>query len=127
MTMTIALLQKLSGFIENLVNSKRRYEQTKEKMAMLELYLDATDNKASTKQFDNIVFNDIQINNLCFSYPNFTEYELKYFDIMLQKLNMNKQNAEYQLDKIHAIQEAKKNAEIVPPQVLNDITLNFTK
>lgn len=127
MTMTIALLQKLSGFIENLVNSKRRYEQTKEKMAMLELYLDATDHTDTKKQFTNWDFNDIQINNLCFSYPNFTEYELKYFDIMLQKLNMNKQNAEYQLDKIHAIQEAKKNAEIIPPKVLIDITMHFTK
>ena len=93
---------------------------------MLELYLEATQER-DDMCVDDVIFDEIKMEKLGFAYPNFTEYELKYFDILLRKLELSPKQTEYELNTIHAIQEAKRNADHVPPIILKDVSLHLKK
>jgi hypothetical protein len=78
--------------------------------------------------YEKINYDFIIIKDLKFAYPSYTTYELQYFDIMLKRLNMDKDTlSDYHMNKIHVLQEAKENAELPSPIVLDDVSLQFNK
>lgn len=129
LVLTIALLQKLSWFISSIINSKKQIEDATESFDILNLYLDATSQKDGILiDYEEIIYDSICIKNLKFAYPSYTTYELQYFDIMLKRLNMDKDTlSDYHMNKIHVLQEAKENATLPSPIILDDVSLQLKK
>ena len=125
LAMTVALLSSLSWYVSNLVRTKQYADDNKEKLAMLELYLDAT--HTPDGWVSDISFDKITLCGLRFAYPTFTQYELKYFDIMLQKLELDDHLDEHALNKLHALQEAKKTAKEESIEVLHGLDCEFSR
>ncbi len=124
MAMTIGLFHKLSGFVSKLINSKEAYEDSKEKLASLELYLTAT-HQTNTDIVSTVSYDRIDIQHLTFRYPSFSEFELAFFDILLRKISKSVHQTDYELNQLHSIQEAKKNAMTINPLILKDVSLHF--
>ncbi len=126
MAMTLALLSTLSWMISNLVRSKKKFEETKEKVAILELYLEATEELWVHIPPRDDVFK-ISLKNVAFSYPQFTTYEMKYFEILLERLSSNSNKTEYELNQLHTLQELKKTSSETSPVILSNISLTLEK
>lgn len=126
--LTLWLLQKLSSFIASVVWSQRQFEDARESFDILNLYLDATKQKDQVELIQTIKYDSIILNNLTFSYPSFTGYELQYFDIMLKRLDESQEKLnEFQLNKLHALQDAKNQKDYKESLVLDNVAMEFIK
>lgn len=127
LALTIALLNKLSWFISRIINSKREIEDATQSLDILELYLEATEQQHTQQDSSQIHYDYIKFNRLTFAYPQFTEYELKYFDILLKKIDQSTTKSDRKLNQLHAIQEAKEKSKEISPTILHNIDLMLSK
>jgi hypothetical protein len=70
----------------------------------------------------------ITLHNVTFHYPNISHLELEYFNIIERRIKKygNKLNEDQQ-DELHIITEARKEAKITPPNILQNISCSFHK
>ncbi len=127
LALTIALLNRLSWFMSSIIDSKREMDDAIQSLDILELYLEATEQQHMEQDISQIHYDHITFNHLTFAYPQFTEYELKYFDILLKKIDQSTTKSDEKLNQLHAIQEAKEKAKEISPMILHDTHLTFNK
>jgi hypothetical protein len=91
----------------------------------LDVFLDIT-NKKKNKTFYLKDFNSIEFKNLSFSYPNFAKEELKYLEIVENRIKSYSSDlSSYNKDRIHMIDEARKEAKQKNQIILKNINLGL--
>jgi ABC-type multidrug transport system fused ATPase/permease subunit len=113
--------------MSSIINSKREIEDATQSLDILELYLEATEQQHAKQDSSKMQYDRIIINHLTFAYPQFTEYELKYFDILLKKIDKSTTKSDKKLNQLHAIQEAKEKAKEISPIILHNTHITFEK
>jgi hypothetical protein len=95
-----------------------------DRLLKLDLFLDLTQVKKNKKLFIK-TFNKIECKNLSFAYPNFAKEELKYLEIIENRIKSYNTNDTYDKDQLHLIEEAKKEAKVRNMNILDNISLRF--
>ena len=124
MTMSILYISRLQELWAFIRISKFQLNDFKDNLLKLDLFIDLTTvkNKKTqvVKSFDSIIFKDLE-----FSYPNFAELELKYLEITENRIRNYSYKWEYEKDKLHLIEEARKEAKKENPIILKNINIEF--
>lgn len=125
MTMTLLYVERVSSLFTFLRYIKFRINEFSDSLLKLDLFLDITKNIKSKKLYmDN--FDKIKIKNLYFEYPNFAKEELKYLQIIENRIkSYSWKVSNYEKDQLHMIEEAKKESKQKNPVILKDINLEF--
>lgn len=124
MVMATTLLSTLSRYLKSILGSHRKYERLIEDLSSCEMFLWLTKDKMQT----NVILSDpssIKLSHITFSYPHYSEYEYKYFQILLRRLNKIKHMDEYDKNRIHALDELLASKNHPNPDILKNISLEF--
>lgn len=128
MTMTLLYMTQFETIIldfQNMSFQKNRFEDGVRKLS---LFLWLTKNTKKNVLYSPVILWNIALKNISFHYPNISKLELDYFDIVEKRIKKYKgKREEYQEDELHAIEKARKEADIIPPIILRDISCNFKK
>lgn len=126
MTMTLLYVTRMGELFHFLRVFKFRLDEFKDDLLKLDVFLDITKtekNKISIpKWFDQISFEKV-----VFKYPNFAEYELKYLEIVENRIKSYTWESEYTKNELHMIQESKKEALEENPIIFKSIDIKFQK
>lgn len=103
---------------------KFRVRDFQDDLLKLDLFLQITKQK---KEKRNLLddFHIIEFKNVSFSYPNFAKEELKYLEIIENRIKSYGNIWDYGKDELHMIEEAKNEAKQTPPMILKNINLSF--
>ena len=128
MTMTLLYMTQFENIIQDFQNmnfQKNRFEDGVRKLTLFLWLTTSTQKEASPT---SLVMGDISFTDVTFHYPNISHLELKYFDIIEKRIKKyGNKPSESQQDELHTIMEARKEAKITPPTILQDISCHFTR
>lgn len=128
MTMILLYITQFESAVQSFMHMKFQTHRFEDTLQRLKLFLGLTQwNKNSISSTELIPWN-IEIKNLSFSYPNISQLELEYFEILEKRIKKYKKGKnESDEDELYMIEEAKKEAQIIPPKILKNISLSFQK
>lgn len=126
MTMTMMYVDRIQSFFIYVIDLKDETIKRIDKIKMLQLFIDLT--KANTKKEGTInSLENIAINNLYFKYPNISEYELKFFEIHINRLKEYSWNKEYLESEMYLYNQAIEESKVENPLILKWINATFEK
>lgn len=125
-TMTLALLYvgKMNDVFNFLRYLKFYIDDFKDQLLKLDLFLDISSPKKE-KTIYLSEFQKIQFDNVGFSYPNFAKEELRYLEIIENRIKSYSSLDEYRKNELHLIEESRKEVKVKNPQILENISLDF--
>ena len=124
MTMVLLYTSRINGFLDFIRWLRFIFNSFYDRLLKLDLFLDLTQVKKNKKLFIK-TFNKIECKNLSFAYPNFAKEELKYLEIIENRIKSYNTNDTYDKDQLHLIEEAKKEAKVRNMNILDNISLRF--
>lgn len=129
MTLWILYISRIEGIVREVMSLRFSIANTIDNLKKVDLFLDLSE-IAKGKRENISSIENINIENLNFSYPKFAEIEIKYLKILedrLERLWENMKGGEEYDDTLHYIQEAKDDLKAEAPVILKDANLNFEK
>lgn len=121
--MTLLYIEKMRSVFDYLRQVYFDFWDLHEGLMKFDLFLDLTENKnphaISCKNFSKISFKNVK-----FSYPNFVTYELRYLQILEEKIKRfsSKRDRESELAEIV---DAKKEISQIMPLILKSVDMEF--
>jgi len=127
LTLILLYISRINDFMYFIRSFKFEYNHFSDNLLKLDLFLDLTEISKNKNLFKEDI-NKLEFKNVSFNYPNFAEKELKYIEIIENRLkSYSWKMSDYEKDQLHIIQEAKKDIQIKPPTILNNINIVFEK
>lgn len=125
MAMSVVYISRIESIVWDLFSSRLHYNRFVDSLLKFWLFLDLSKETVSK---DKILTNidKIEVSNLGFSYPNFAEIEIRYLTIMENRIKSYKNDREYE-DQLAEIEDSKKELEVIPPVILNEVNFTFEK
>lgn len=127
LTLILLYISRINDFMYFIRSFKFEYNHFSDNLLKLDLFLDLTEISKNKNLFKEDI-NKLEFKNVSFNYLNFAEKELKYIEIIENRLkSYSWKMSDYEKDQLHIIQEAKKDIQIKPPTILNNINIVFEK
>jgi ABC-type multidrug transport system fused ATPase/permease subunit len=125
MTMALLYVSRLDGVFSYLRDFKINFHRQQDMLKKLDLFLQFTEKKEK-KSWIMWRIQSIFIKNLRFTYPNVSEKELKYFEILEKRILRYKWKRDsYDEDSLFMIQEARSQLKVKNPEILSDINMEL--
>ena len=125
MTLTLLYVGKINELFNFIRYLKFDINDFQDSLLKLDVFLDITSKKKDKKLYLKD-FNSIEFKNLHFSYPNFAKEELKYLEIVENRIKSYSWDVtEYSKNELHMIKETKKEAKQKNPIILKEINLKL--
>lgn len=127
MSMALLYISRLDSIFRNLYEFRFDWNHMLDVLKKLDLFLDFTEEKNIGSQISRN-FSSIYVKNLNFTYPNVSEKELQYFDILEKRiLSYKGERDSYDEDDLFMINEAREQLKVKNPQILDNINLELEK
>lgn len=125
MTMALLYISRLESVLSYIREFRFESNRILDMLLKLDLFLWLTDKKIiRTKELEGI--KNIEIKNLSFTYPNTSQEELKYFEIIERRIKSYKWwQTRYYENELDMIEEARRTVSIQNQQVLWWINISF--
>lgn len=124
MTMALLYINRLQDFISDLWYSRFRLNNFFDQLLKLDLFLNLCEWRYE-KKLEIKKFNKISFKNVSFQYPSFYEQELKYLNILENRIKSYSSKWEYEKKELHLIKESREQAKIKNENILNNVNLTF--
>ncbi|MCP4523067.1 MAG: ABC transporter ATP-binding protein [Candidatus Gracilibacteria bacterium] len=125
MTMSLLYVSRLDSIFTYIREFRFHLNHMQDMLKGLDLFLDFTENTVQGNDLIGSV-GKVQIKNLTFAYPNVSEKELRYFDILEKRIQSYKGKKDsYDEDQLFMIQEAREQLKVKNPEILQNIHLDL--
>lgn len=126
MTMTMMYVNQIQSFFTYVIDLKDETIKRIDKIKILQLYIELT--QENTKKEGTIAsLENITIDNLYFKYPKISEYELKFFEIHINRLKEYSWNKDYRESEMFLYNQAIEESKVENPLILKWINVAFEK